>query len=448
MTPSPEIPRSNSKPERAEKRQLESSQPDMTPNPEIPKTNSKPERVGKRQVESQPTTQTLAKRRKSDEFAIESLSSGFQTKPLTVNVAWKSEVKSWNRPPSTGRWFAILGEDSTAEVRITAYTEQCDKFHATIEENQTITITNFDCRLANEKYNITGNPLEIVLTKTSQISVARDPQKINRTPMYTSLRELQNSPPNRILNVCGVITGIGQLIPLTSRKTDQKLQKREVVIMDETGAVATLTLWNEDVRKIDNKVNTVVSVIRAKTSTYRDVVSLYLTDATQIRYDLPHTRSQEIKRWWTAKTAPKPPTIIQDTTFDNMTRQNTTIFWNTVKITAIVNQGSITYKGCMKPSCNKKLTPQGDGQWFCATCRICYVDFKWILKIRMIVTDATKDMWCSAFGNVCCNHHPFSIRCVSKQSKNRTIENRQSKPFVAGSGENTWRGDKYGRELF
>ena len=51
-------------------------------------------------------------------------------------------------------------------------------------------------------------------------------------------------------------------------------------------------------------------------------------------------------------------------------------------------------------TCNKKLSPEGDGQWRCTTCQICYVDFKWVLKIRMIVTDATQDIWCSAFGSV------------------------------------------------
>ena len=72
---------------------------------------------------------------------------------------------------------------------------------------------------------------------------------------------------------------------------------REVILMDETTAVTTLTLWNQDVSRITGGENAILSIARAKTSIFRNAVSSFLTETNEILIDPPHARTSGLKTW-------------------------------------------------------------------------------------------------------------------------------------------------------
>ena len=202
---------------------------------------------------------------------IMSLSVGYQTGQFTTFISWKSPIKEWNRSPNTGKWFSMLTEDTCSDIRITAYNDECDKFHGTVSEGHTLTFTNFNVKFANGRYNFSTHNLEIVLTKSTEVVIGEALKPPARSLKFTDLKTLQRVPKDRVVNICAVIAGVGSAQPLTSKKNGQQLLKREIILMDDTATVTTLTLCNQDVSKLTGGENQILSIAGTKTSMFKTV---------------------------------------------------------------------------------------------------------------------------------------------------------------------------------
>ena len=365
--------------------------------------DTKPRPQLKRPLSPQPSGRPPKIIKLDPKSSISHLTPGTIEQPLTVRISWRSDIKSWNKPPSQGKWFSMIAEDGETDIKITAFSDECEKFHGLIQEGQTITIKNFCCKIANGRYNNAASRYEIVLTRHTELTSTTMVERPVRIIKYTNFRDLQAEPNDKIVNVCGILTGVGPPTEVRRRTDGKIITKKDVVLMDITRTPLTVTLWEQDITKVTRTDNPVVFLTRVKTSSFKSVVSVRLTETSTVAFDTVGPETTDLRTWWESRrqTTNEPPQ--SETTFQTALSTNSdrsVVFWNEVQVIAIVNQGSVTYKGCLKASCLKKVDPAGDGQWHCPSCQTTYADYTWALMIRMIVKDSTQEVWCSAFGPV------------------------------------------------
>lgn len=134
--------------------------------------------------------------------------------------------------------------------------------------------------------------------------------------------------------------------------------------------------------------NPVLLTTIVKTSVFKNVVSVHHTETRTIAFDTAGPETTALKTWWDSrKTVTNALHQVESTlkTALFIDPNGPVGFWNGVHITATVNQGSMTYKGCSKACSSENVSPEGDGQWYCSSCLTLYADFTCVLMIRMIV---------------------------------------------------------------
>jgi ssDNA-binding replication factor A large subunit len=207
----------------------------------------------------------------------------------------KGEVRTWNKPNSTGKLFSCTFVDETASIRATFFNEAVDAFEPIIQNGQVYFVGGGSVKNANRRFNNVNNEYEVSFDKDAQIHVARDAatniptQRYNFVPIAT-LKE-DNSP----VDVLGVVTEVGQPRKIVT-KAGQELTKREVTIAD-SGASVDITFWNDDAIAFKYDVGAVLALKNVRVCIFNRV-TLSAGRDSQLDPNPNIPDAQTLHRWY------------------------------------------------------------------------------------------------------------------------------------------------------
>lgn len=202
-----------------------------------------------------------------------------------------------------------------------------------------------------------------------------------------------------------------------NRRTDGRpITKREVLIVDDSNKSISLTLWNDSATKFEADNNPVILVTKARKTEFNGTVSITTGQASAVELNPKIDRSKELELWWRAEGSRADFESIRGSggggdyaqewmDFEMMTRKGETFdvsdkpmyVWNRATIT-MFNKDNALYKACPADNCMKKVQDQGDGQYLCEKCGgQPSPAFKWRMLLKIVVSDATKQSWATAF---------------------------------------------------
>jgi replication factor A1 len=209
----------------------------------------------------------------------------------------KGEVRTWNKPNSTGKLFSCTFVDETASIRATFFNEAVDAFEPIIQNGQVYFVGGGSVKNANRRFNNVNNEYEVSFDKDAQIHVARDAatniptQRYNFVPITTLQLKEDNSP----VDVLGVVTKIGQPGKIVT-KAGQELTKREVTIAD-SGASVDITFWNDDAIAFKYDVGAVLALKNVRVRIFNGVtLSAGRDSQLDPNPNIPDT--QTLHRWY------------------------------------------------------------------------------------------------------------------------------------------------------
>jgi replication factor A1 len=123
--------------------------------------------------------------------------------------------------------------------------------------------------VANSAYSRIKNPYELTFDVRSDIKPAADDGIKNQTYEFTKIAALQNADPGLIVDVIGIVKNCGDLSEIISQKMGGKtLQKRDILIVDDSNHDITLTLWGDKAVSCDQLTNAVVAFKGLKLGDY------------------------------------------------------------------------------------------------------------------------------------------------------------------------------------
>jgi replication factor A1 len=287
----------------------------------------------------------------------------------------KGEIRTWNKPNSSGKLFSVTFVDESASIRGTFFNDAVDTFFTMIQNGQVFYIGGGSVKTANRRFNNVNNEYEMSFDKDTQIHVARDAatniptNRYNFVPVNAVERKEENSP----CDILAAVVKVGNPTKIVTKKNEE-LTKRDVTLSDQNASI-DMTLWNDDGLQFNHDVGTVLALKNVRVRRFNGVTLSYGRDSSiDVAPPIPDTTT--LQRWFQA-TGGVPSKSLSNVGRDGGEFTSSSLGrryfrhieseglgrgekpdYITVRCTTtFIKTDSIYYDAC--PTCNKKLTPVG-----------------------------------------------------------------------------------------
>lgn len=328
-------------------------------------------------------------------------------------VSRKEEVRTF--PAKNTKVFNFEVTDSNGDtIRCTAFNEVAESLYTTISENLSYFISNGQVRQANKRFNNTGHDYEITLRNDSVIEPGGEllaAPKLNLKRV--SLCDIAGHCGEMIDVLAYVEKMDPEAVEFTSR-AGKVLVKRELELIDESSAVAKLTLWGDEATKasLEECLHKVVAFKGVLPKEFNGGYSLGTGSGTRIisvpdiagvaeLYDWYATIKPTVDIKMISQTSGGPSDVprtiagLQEMQFGKDAEKGD---FATVKaMITRINPANALYKGCSSEGCQKKVV-ESDGEYRCEKCNKTMRQFKWLFMMQFELSDETGQVYVTAFG--------------------------------------------------
>ncbi|XP_028968953.1 replication factor A protein 1-like [Galendromus occidentalis] len=181
-------------------------------------------------------------------------------------VLSKSNVKNWQTNGKDGQLCSFVMEDSSGSVQ------------------------------SNALFNKTNNPVEIHLTKLSQIKAIQGKNLPKTTIESITIAEILHTEQNKLIDLIGIVYDIGPSQNLSCRDGIVR-QKYNVKIVDDSLKVVSLGIWKNS----HNFANTEGKCLAMKNLIVREYAGkkvLATTDSTVVKHEQDDVNMKRLQNWW------------------------------------------------------------------------------------------------------------------------------------------------------
>ncbi|CAL2032706.1 unnamed protein product [Caenorhabditis brenneri] len=333
---------------------------------------------------------------------------------INGTITRKEEIRSF--PAKNTKVFNFEITDSNGDtIRCVAFNELAESLYSTITENLSYFITNGQVRQANKRFNNTGHDYEINLRNDSIVEAGGD---VVAAPKL----HLKRISLGEIAGHCGemidVLAYVEKMDPEPTEftsKAGKTLVKREMELIDESGAVVRLTLWGEEASKapLEDYLHKVVAFKGVIPREFNGGYSLGTGFGSRVIAVPEISGVAELYEWYntvkptvdvkmisqtsgSSSEAPRTIAGLQEMQFGKDSEKG-----DYVSVKAMItriNPNNALYKGCSSEGCQKKVI-ESDGDFRCEKCNKTMRHFKWLYMMQFELSDETGQVYVTAFGD-------------------------------------------------
>lgn len=225
---------------------------------------------------------------------------------IQVRCTLKENMRYYSNNKGNGHFFTVsLIDCEQTEIRAISFNEVADKFYNVFEKNKIYLISKGSIRPERKGYSRIKNDYCIYLNVDSIVKVVNNDntnieiKKIHYK--FVKIFEISKMKEKQFVDIIAIISFVGDIEDIVSKRTQRKLKKRVLQVVDETGKIE-ITLWNEQAQtwtKEKLKKNQIIAIDNCQISHY---ASFSLSVTGEICVDLPITISKEKNKlfdWFT-----------------------------------------------------------------------------------------------------------------------------------------------------
>jgi replication factor A1 len=357
-------------------------------------------------------------------YPVTALSPYMNRWTIKVRVTKKGDVKTYTNAKGDGKLLSVdLLDGQGGEIRATMFNEQVDQFSAILEKNHVYLISGGSLKPANRKFTTFNNEFELTFNSSTTIQPVSESGDIKMQQYaFCPIGDIAHKEKDDMVDVIGVVTQVGQLGSITTKKGDQ-LAKRTVVLLDTSTRSIELTLWGAIAENFSAAGSPVLACKAVRVSDYAGR-SLGTMSASALDINpagVPEV--QQLRQWvdaqgGVANIVMYPLTVMGGSgggaggasaaaefkTFDEVQRNNLgtnsqAMFECEAIITMLNREGTWMYNACPKEDCKKKVTQDHVGGWRCEKCNMTYPECNPRYVLSMTASDATGKLWISLFND-------------------------------------------------
>jgi replication factor A1 len=349
--------------------------------------------------------------------AIESLNPYMNRWTLRARITSKGTVRQWKNDRGEGKLFNIEMCDESGDIRATFFKEAVDKFYDVLQVDKVYLISKGQVKVANKQYST--KQYELTFGADAVFELCDDGAAVPKLKYnFVPIGSIEQTQPNSTIDVVGVVTSVAPVSTITVKKSNSDVQKRDVTLADDSGKQINLTLWDQRVNMVsedDAGKGAIMSVKNCRVSDFNGrSLSCIQTSHVELNPDID--QSHQLRGWWEtggkntalstmsgasggSRNDPlKSISAIKDENLGNGDKPD--YLKVRARIFHVKTDGSMWYQACPADGCNKKVTDQGGGEFYCEKCGKAYTKCNHRYIMSMMVSDATGTQWVSSFNEI------------------------------------------------
>lgn len=184
---------------------------------------------------------------------ISSLNPYQQNWKIKARCTNKDKMRAWKNHKGEGKLFGVdLLDNQGSQIRAIAFNETAVDLYDKFERNKVYLISGGRIRLARKGYCAIKNDYAITLNSTSKVvPVSSDNNDIKQQQYsFKKIKFIETLPGKSFVDIIGVLIEFGSVTELISKKNQESIKKRSLVVADSTGKIM-VTLWGEEADNFD-----------------------------------------------------------------------------------------------------------------------------------------------------------------------------------------------------
>lgn len=340
---------------------------------------------------------------------------------IKARVSYKGDLRTWEKPKSSGKLFSVHFLDETGEIKANAFNTVAEKFYDMLQENQVYYITKGIIQTAKKQFSSLPNDYEINLEKDTIIEPANDDNGVPQMQFnFVNLDNIQNLQTNEIIDVLGIIKSVDEKKEIVAKKTGKTFDRRDITIVDDSQFAISVALWNKIARDFNLDVGTPIAIKGCKVNEYRGKQLSMVPSAIILpNPDIP--KAYKLKGWFDNEGSSGSFKSMQNqsTNSSDLTSKESILDRTTIKLVnenklglngkddyfaikasvTFIKSDKFCYPACSSEGCMKKVIEQNDGTWRCERCSINHPKPFYRYMLSISTADSTGQLWLNMFND-------------------------------------------------
>uniref|UniRef100_A0A1A7Y467 Replication protein A subunit n=1 Tax=Iconisemion striatum TaxID=60296 RepID=A0A1A7Y467_9TELE len=331
---------------------------------------------------------------------------------IRARVTNKSSIRTWSNSRGEGKLFSMEIVDESGEIRVTAFTQEVDKFFPLIEVGKVYYISKGSLKIANKQYTSVKNDYEMTLNGETTIVPCEDSCDVPMVQCdFVTIAELENREKDAVVDVIGVCKSVDEITRLTT-KNNREVSKRTLSLMDMSGKLVTVTLWGEEAEKFDGSGQPIVAIKAAKLSDFGGrSLSASFSSTLMVNPDIPE--AYKLRGWFDQEghamdgqslTETKGSgggstnwKTLSDVKNEHLGHGEKADYYTCIATVVFLRKENCLYQACPTQDCNKKVVDQHNGMFRCEKCDKDFPNFKYRLILSANIADYADNQWVTCF---------------------------------------------------
>ncbi|XP_055751644.1 replication protein A 70 kDa DNA-binding subunit-like isoform X2 [Salvelinus fontinalis] len=332
---------------------------------------------------------------------------------IRARVTNKSGIRTWSNSRGDGKLFSMEIVDESGEIRVTAFTQEVDKFYSIIETGKVFYISKGSLKIANKQYSSLKNDYEMTLNGESTIIPCEDTQDVPMVQCnFVSIADLEAREKDAILDVIGVCKSVADVTRLTT-KNNREVSKRTLNLMDQSGKLVEVTLWGEEAENFDGSGQPILAIKGAKLSDYGGrSLSASFSSTVMVNPDIPE--AYKLRGWYDkeghsmdgqslteARTGGGGGNTnwktLTDIKTEHLGHGDKADYFSCIGTIVYIRKENCLYQACPSQDCSKKVVDQQNGMFRCEKCDKEFPNFKYRLILSANIADYGDNQWVTCF---------------------------------------------------
>lgn len=340
---------------------------------------------------------------------------------IKARVTSKSDMRTWHNARGDGKLFSVDLLDRTGgQIKATMFNSAADKFFQVFQPNQVYIISKGALKLANKKFTTIPNEYELTLNDDAEVEYVGEDNAIESQRFeFVRIEQIPSIPAEEVLDLIGIVKSVSPISSITSKKTQNELTKRNVVLTDRSLLSVDVTFWGADAEKYNEEIVDQVLAIKSCRVSEFGGRSLSTSFSSRIYPNLDRPEAHDLRQWYdsqgrgavTESISKKgngggggdPRKTFQQAKDERLGMDKADYY--AVKGTVTFFRHEIAkppwYNACPSAECNKKVTVnESTGMWFCEKCNKTYPAPSYRYILSLMCCDGSGSNWLTAFDEV------------------------------------------------
>ncbi|KAJ3214341.1 Replication factor A protein 1 [Dinochytrium kinnereticum] len=343
---------------------------------------------------------------------------------IRARVVTKSDIRHFTNARGEGKLFSVTFADESGEIRATGFNEAVTAMYDLLNEGSVYYVSKAPIKVARKQYSGgIDNEYEMTLEASTEVRMCDDPTlapkiRINRV----MLSDLYNHEKDANIDVVGVVREVHDLNSLVSKTTQKPLQKRDVIIVDESKFSVRLTLWGRQAETFSATDYPVIAIKGARVGDYGGRC-LSLGGASSMQLN-PELQEAFFLRGWfdsegqSAEYSSYNQTgvgmaaggvgmdggrvetykLISQIADENLGLNEKPDWFSVAGTISFIRDSNMWYPACQTPDCNKKVF-ESDRGWRCEKCDKSFPTPCYRYIMSAAICDHTGQEWIQVFND-------------------------------------------------